>query len=74
MRNEPIHEHIAALDTRTPAETNRLMSSILGSCWPGGADRTEPGALDWVRRWRPDRIGAELLACSCARGHCALCN
>lgn len=75
MRDEPIHERIAALDARTSAETSRLTSRILRGCWPGGAeDRSEPGALGWVQRWHPERIGATLPECSCARGHCVVCN
>lgn len=51
------------------------MSLMIGACWPGGpADRTEPVALDWLRRWNPEQIKLELPACSCDNGHCVLCN
>ncbi len=71
MRDEPIHDRIAALNARTPAETTRLTSRMVGACT---LDRTEPGALGWVRRWRLERIGATLPECSCARGRCGVCN
>jgi len=75
MPDEPIRNHIAALAARSPAETSQLTARMQRACWPGGAeDRTEPGALGWVRRWRPDRLGATLPACSCAGGRCAVCN
>jgi hypothetical protein len=44
-------------------------------CWPGGAgDRTEPSARNWLERWRPARAAGPIPACSCAHGHCAVCN
>jgi hypothetical protein len=70
-----ITAHIEAISTRPDGETRRLVSHMLGSCWPGGhSDRTEPGALEWVRRWGPARRRGAPLACSCARGRCAVCN
>jgi hypothetical protein len=75
MPNEPIRQHIEALASRSPAETSDLTSGILRNCWPGGGeDRTQPAALAWVRRWRPERLGATLPACACAAGRCAVCN
>ena len=38
------------------------------------ADRTDPVALEWVRRWGPSRLLETPLECSCAEGHCAVCN
>jgi hypothetical protein len=75
MHDGPIHERITALDARTPAETGLLMARVLRASWPGGGeDRSEPGALDWIRRWHPERIGVTLPGCSCALGHCLVCN
>jgi len=76
MPDQPIHDRINALDTRTEAETSRLLTGMRLASWPGGdADRTEPGALGWVRRWRPERTGgATLPLCACAQGACAVCN
>jgi hypothetical protein len=48
---------------------------LISSSWPGGVeDRSEPIAVQWLRRWRPDMITGRLPACSCRRGHCAVCN
>jgi len=48
---------------------------MLRHSWPGGSrDRSEPVALEWVRRWGPRRIGALLPACSCTAGRCRVCN
>jgi hypothetical protein len=76
MPDESIHERITALDARTESETLRLLSGVRLASWPGGGeDRSEPGALDWIRRWRPERVGgATLPVCSCAQGACAVCN
>ncbi len=75
MHDDPIQDRITALDARTSDETGRLTARVLRGCWPGGGeDRCEPGALGWVRLWRPQTMAAGLPACSCARGHCALCN
>jgi len=75
MPDDPIRDHIEATTNRPERETRRLTSRIVASCWPGGAaDRTEPAALNWVRRWRPATAGAELPACSCSGGHCPVCN
>jgi hypothetical protein len=75
MSDEPIHRHIEAANSRSQRETRRLTLGILSTCWPGGSqDRTEPAALDWLRLWRPGRSNAITPACSCAHGHCAVCN
>ena len=65
---------LAALPARTPAETLALTARLQGSCWPGGEDRTEPAAREWVRRWGPGRHPPLGLTCSCAGGRCAVCN
>jgi hypothetical protein len=57
------------------AARTRLASRLSVACWPGGgADHTNPAALAWVSRWRPERCGIELLACRCYAGHCEVCN
>jgi hypothetical protein len=71
----PIGAHIASISTRAESDTERLISVLLGVCWPGGtADRREPGALEWVRRWGPRRSMQIWLACSCKVGRCQVCN
>jgi hypothetical protein len=67
--------HVEWVSARTHAETQRLTSGLVGRSWPGGHDdRSERGALDWVKRWRAHGPRLELLACECATGHCSVCN
>jgi hypothetical protein len=66
---------VESIERRTADDTLQLSSRLHAYCWPGGlADRTEPSALEWVRRWGPSRLTAEPLTCSCAHGRCAVCN
>jgi len=76
MQDDPdIAAHIEAISARAPGEARRIVSRMVGRSWPGGpADRTEPGALEWVRRWGPSRRRGLPLQCSCAHGRCAVCN
>jgi len=70
-----IASHIESVASRDRSETGRLVSAMLGRCWPGGTgDRTETGALEWVRRWAPRSAGAIPPACDCAAGRCLVCN
>jgi hypothetical protein len=75
MTREELRQHIDSAAPRGGSESRRLASLILGACWPGGPeDRTERAALEWLRHWRPGHVQAELPTCSCATGHCVLCN
>jgi hypothetical protein len=75
MSDESIHQHIEAAASRPATETSRLITRIVNSCWPGGADdRVEPGALGWISRWVPAKSGATIPTCSCAAGRCFVCN
>ena len=75
MPDDPIQDRITALDARTADETRELTARVRRGCWPGGdEDRSQPGALGWVRLWRPERLGTRVPACSCAAGRCAVCN
>jgi len=76
MRYEDsIRDHIATVSGRDDAETQSLIGRMQRYCWPGGAgDRTEPSARNWLERWRPARAVGPIPACSCAHGHCAVCN
>lgn len=70
-----IAAHIESISSRTDPETRHLIAAILRPCWPGDSgDRSEPGALEWVRRWGPRRAGPVASACSCAVGRCRVCN
>jgi len=67
--------HVEAIASRTQVESERLARVLVGSAWPGGhGDRSERGALEWVKRWRPGSGHLEPLVCGCARGRCAVCN
>jgi len=73
MPDDSIRRHIAAL--AADARAAHAAQLLAGACWPGGpADRAEPAALHWLRRWRPARAAVPLRLCSCAGGRCAVCN
>jgi hypothetical protein len=75
MDREELRQHIDSAAPRGGPNSLRLASLIVGACWPGGPeDRTERVALDWLRRWRPEQVAAELPVCSCSTGRCVLCN
>jgi hypothetical protein len=75
MHEDFIRQQIQSTAARDTRQTRNLIALIAGACWPsGGGDRTDPVALDWLRRWGPARSRAALPVCSCARGHCAVCN
>lgn len=65
---------LTALAARTPAETLALGARLRESCWPGGEDRTEPAAREWVRRWGPGGLPPLRLTCACPVGRCTACN
>jgi hypothetical protein len=78
MADDPRHAlviaHIESVARRQAVEADRLVARMLRRWWPGGDDRTEPGAREWVRRWRPSRGGPAVPACTCAGGDCLVCN
>jgi hypothetical protein len=72
---EVILAHIQALAAGRHAGAMQLAQRIGRHCWPGGSsDRSEPGALDWVRRWGPRGVAPSQPGCSCKLGRCAVCN
>jgi hypothetical protein len=78
--HESPHDALAAamvrsIATRTPRETRTLVLDLVRRSWPAGpADRLQPTALPWVRRWGPMRVTPVPPACSCAAGRCPVCN
>jgi hypothetical protein len=75
MHDDFIRQHIELAAGRDELRTRELCARLARGCWPGGADdRVEPGALEWVRRWRPATGAAVLPVCACSRGRCPLCN
>jgi hypothetical protein len=74
-RDRQIASHIKSISARAEPDTERLVSAMLGRCWPGDSgDRSEPGALEWLRRWGPRGVEPTPLVCSCAAGRCRVCN
>lgn len=67
---------VEAIDSRAADQTGRLTDALVNGAWPGGhADRREPTAAEWVRRWGPARLQRSYRDdCSCAAGRCAVCN
>jgi len=75
MDQDFIREHVEATASRDEREKRTVLARIAIVCWPGGtADRTEPGALPWIRRWLPGEATLALPQCSCAGGRCTMCN
>jgi hypothetical protein len=59
----------------TRADKDQLTSAMLRHCWPGGVgDRTNAVALEWVSRWRPQRVKSPQFECRCGTGCCGVCN
>jgi hypothetical protein len=75
-RSDVVAAVVDAIDERTPAQTNFIMAALVRGAWPGGiADRLEPAAREWVRRWGPDGSAPGYLRdCACAHGNCGVCN
>ena len=63
---DELGHHVQAIAARTHEE--RVLRGA------AAADRSEPAAREWVRRWRPQPAAVALPACSCALGRCASCN
>jgi hypothetical protein len=76
MNPSEIRAHIRAAATGEPADTWRLTSRMVRTCWPGGSqDHSDRAALVWLRYWRPERCGIALPLCSCSKSaHCLICN
>lgn len=71
MSDDFIRKQIASITADGSDPAGRLAAA----CWPGGvADRSEPVALKWLRRWHPARSAAPLPVCSCSAGRCSVCN
>ena len=66
---------IETIAGRASTDTDRLASSMLSHCWPGGVgDRSDSAALAWVSRWRPRKLETPRFRCGCRTGYCAVCN
>ena len=71
-----VSDIVEAIDGRTPAQTDFITAALVRGAWPGGvADRLEPTALEWVKRWGPSGVTPQYREdCSCVEGRCAVCN
>jgi hypothetical protein len=77
FRDDPalVAAHVLSVAEQGPHATARLGQVLLDRCWPGGIDdRLDPVAIEWVRRWRRTTLAAAQIDCSCAEGHCGICN
>jgi hypothetical protein len=71
---DDVRAHIAKVTTRTHRDVQLLADALSDYSWPGGGDRSEPGALGWLARWRPSGPAPLGPRCGCADGRCLVCN
>jgi hypothetical protein len=75
MNPEELHQHLITIADPDPGRRRSLAAAIAADLWPGGTgDRTDPAALEWLPRWRPERGAPVPPGCSCPIGRCAVCN
>jgi hypothetical protein len=73
--NDEIRAHIESISARSERELTQLSDRLSGRSWPGGGgDRSHPGALKWLSRWKASGPVPLLPLCGCAGGRCHLCN
>jgi hypothetical protein len=65
---------LTSLAVRTPAETVVLTARLRERCWPGGDDRTDALAREWLRRRGVPSGPPEPVGCTCHTGRCRVCN
>jgi hypothetical protein len=78
MPEQPHHTFVASLLTslaaRTHAETVVFTARLRERCWPGGDDRTDALAREWLRLRGPSSPSPAPDGCTCDSGHCRVCN
>ena len=78
MPEQPHHTLVTGLLTslaaRTHAETVILTARLRERCWPGGDDRTDALAREWLRRRGPKAPAPAPDGCTCDSGRCSVCN
>jgi hypothetical protein len=72
--SDDVRAHIEWISSRTHSDAQRLTDALSRREWPGGGDQTSPGALAWLRRWRPSGPTPLTPLCGCAKGRCFVCN
>ena len=65
---------LTSLAARTHAETVVLTARLRERCWPGGDDRTDALAREWLRRRGIGIVTPAPDGCTCAGGRCRVCN
>jgi hypothetical protein len=71
------HKLIAGLiaaAARPSAAGTRDLATLTAHCWPGGSDRGDAIAAQWLRRWHPKRALVAPPRCVCPAGRCEACN
>ena len=63
---------VAAITDRTDAQGAALAAALAARWSP--PDRHDPLAVEWLRRWNPRPTHLPPPACTCADGHCPICN
>ena len=71
---DDVRAHIESISARSHRDAQRLADALRRREWPGGGDRSEPGALAWLTRWRASGPAPLSPACGCADGRCLVCN
>ncbi len=78
MPEHPHHTFVASLLTslaaRTHAETVILTARLRVRCWPGGDDRSDALAREWLRLRGPKTAPPPPDGCTCGSGRCHVCN
>ena len=78
MPEQPNHTFVTgllmSLASRTHAETVVLTARLRERCWPGGDDRTDALAREWLKRRGLTVHNPETVDCSCGSGRCRVCN
>jgi len=65
---------LTSLAARTHAETVVLTARLRETCWPGGDDRTDALAREWLRHRGPRTPAPDVSGCTCLHGRCRVCN
>jgi len=65
---------LTSLAARTHAETVVLTARLRERCWPGGDDRTDALAREWLRQRGLKAPTPTPDGCTCGSGRCRVCN
>jgi len=78
MPEQPNHTLVTGLLTslaaRTHAETVVLTARLRERCWPGGDDRTDALAREWLKQRGLEAPSPTPDGCTCDSGRCRVCN